>query len=134
MKFLEYIRKYWKFIAIGVIIILFFWQYIAGWAQTRNLYNQLLDNLREDKTKVIEVLEERVTNYEMEIANLQEEVEKVRKDREVLKAESTKANAEVARLKEVNRELEGRRENIVAPSDINKLIDDLHKFGLKSIR
>lgn len=115
---------WWGWFALA-IAILFFWQSLSGWAASRKLYDMALDNLRIDQSKIVETLEEIITERERELANIYEELERV-------KQQQVQARAETERLKGKIRELQAQRENILVPGDPDRLVDELRRFGIGS--
>ena len=120
----------WGWIVIVIFIILI-WQHLSGWTVSRKLYNMALNQLREDKTAVIEKLESDKKERDTIIINLGNQVKDVQKKRVVAEAESQ-------RLRGLNDEkdkeilkLKNERILIVVPTDPNALADEFRKRGLK---
>jgi len=124
---------WWGWIAI-VIAIFFLVNYISAKAMNRSLFNLALDQLREDKTAIVDRLKEDVEKGKEEKTQLKNQIATVQKQRDTAQAESQKLkglvnekNAEIAKLKK-------EREAIVVSGDPDSLINDLHKMGYKSAR
>ena len=117
---------WWGWLALA-IAILFLWQSLSGWAATRKLYDMALDNLRADQVKIIETLQEALTEREKELQDLYAEVARV-------KQQQVQARAETERLKGRIRELQTQRENIVVPGDPDRLVDELCRMGFSSAK
>ena len=130
--FLSILKKipWWGWILI-VVAILFFANWISAKAMNRSLFNLALDQLREDKTKVIDRLKEDVEKERQQKEELKGQVAIVQKQRDAARAESLKLkglvnekNAEIARLKK-------ERDAIIVPIDPNALADEFRKRGYK---
>lgn len=123
---ITFLRKipWWGWVAL-LIVILFLWQSLSGWVASRKLYDMALDNLRHDQNKIIETLEEALTEREKELANLYQ-------DLHLLKTQQAQARAETEKLKGKIRELQVQRENILVPVDPDRLVDELRRFGIGS--
>jgi len=125
ISFLKKIPSWgWLALAIGILWV---WQSLSGWAATSKLYNMALDNLRQDQSRIVRILEETVTERERELANLYEELDRV-------KQQQVQARAETEKLKGRIRELQAQRENIVVPGDPDRLVDELRRMGLSSAK
>lgn len=133
--FLNLLKKipWWGWIAIA-IAILFLVNYISSRALNRSLFNLALDQLREDKTAIVERLSKDKEQGDKTIAELQNQVKNVQQRRAAAEAESKR----LARLvNEKNNEiirLKAERDAIVIPTDPDKIVEDLRGLGLKSIR
>ena len=121
---------WWIYVAAFVFIILV-WQSMSGWAMSRKLYSMALDQLREDKTAIVEKLKQDQTEKAKAIADLQDKVKDVQRKRASAEAESQRLarlvnekDTEIFRLK-------AERDAIVIPTDPNALADEFRKRGYK---
>jgi hypothetical protein len=114
---------FWIVVMVGILIL---WQSLSGWAQSRKLYDMMLDQFREDQSRVIKDKEEWIADCEKEISELNSELQGVRKDKETQRAEN-------GRLMEVIRGIQAQRENIVVPDDPDGIVRKFHELGFKSI-
>jgi len=130
--FLNLLKKipWWGWIAIA-IAILFLVNYISARALNRSLFNMALDQLREDKTTIVENLKKEQEKDRQAIAELESEVRDVEQKRIAAEAESLRLarlvnekNAEIKKLKK-------ERDAIVVPTDPNALADEFRKRGYK---
>ena len=130
--FLNLLKKipWWGWIAIA-IAILFLVNYISARALNRSLFNMALDQLREDKTTIVENLKKEQEKDRQAIAELESEVRDVEQKRIAAEAESLRLarlvnekNDEIIRLKK-------ERDAIVIPTDPNALADEFRKRGYK---
>jgi chromosome segregation ATPase len=133
--FLSILKKFpWWFWVGIVVLILVVWQLASGGSASRKLYQMALDNLREDQTNIINQKEEWIKTCEAEIARLEEERERIQKEKANIQRRASESAAEVARLKGRIGELQTQLQSIIISDDPDRIIDDLHKFGLKSIK
>lgn len=130
---LQISKKWWVWVVVIVFIIVV-WQQMSSWVMSRKLYNMALDNLRQDQSKVIKVLEENMKGYETEIGKLNQEIESVQKEKALEKAKAEQSAIEVARLKGKINELQTQLQNIVVSDNPDRIIDDLNKLGYGPIR
>lgn len=115
---------------IGIVVGIFFLaNYASSKALNRSLINLALDQLREDKTAIVERLNQDVKKADEEKAQLQNKIAIVQRQRDTAQAESLRLkglvnekNSEIARLK-------AERDAIVVPTDINALADEFRKRG-----
>jgi len=128
--FLSVLKKIplWGWIAIA-IAILFLVNYASSRVLNRSLFNMALDQLREDKTAIVDRLQEDVQKGKEEKAQLQTKIEAVQRKAAAAEAESLRLkglvnekNAEILRLKK-------ERDAIIIPVDINALADEFRKRG-----
>jgi hypothetical protein len=124
MNFLK--RFPWWFWIVVILAILFAWQFVSGWSESRKLYNMMIDQLREDQNQVIQDKEAWIADCEKEISELYLELDQVKKLRNIQQAEN-------GRLMEVIRGLQARREDIVVPDDPDRIVDQFHSLGFRSI-
>lgn len=120
----------WGWITIA-IAILFLVNYISSRALNRSLFNLALDQIREDKTAIVERLKQDQKEKAQAIVELQSQVKDVQRKRAVAEAESKRLvrlvnekNDEIIRLKK-------ERDAIVIPADINTLADEFRKRGYR---
>ena len=122
---------WWGWVAI-VIAILFLVNYISSRALNRSLFNLALDQIREDKTAIVERLKQDQKEKAQAISELKSQVKDVQQRRVVAEAESKR----LARLvNEKNQEiirLKAERDAIVIPVDINALADEFRKRGYRT--
>ena len=131
---LSLIKKipWWGWAALGVAI-LFSWQSFSGWAASRKLYDMALNQLREDRTQIIEEKEAYIKDCEDEISKLAGEKEALKKEKLIIQRQASESAAEIARLEGNVNALERQLQNITVGDDPDRLIDDLRKRGLSTI-
>ena len=100
----------------------------------RKVYNFTLGNFRQDQTNVIQAKEENERMYEMEIARLQGEVERLQKEKAVVQAKAAQSGAEVTRLKGRINDLQIQIQSIVVSDNPDRILDDLRNLGFRSIK
>jgi peptidoglycan hydrolase CwlO-like protein len=130
---MDFLKRRWKWVAFIVLalVLLFLWQSLSGWAMSRKLYGMALDQLREDKTTIVEKLKKDQKEKAKDILDLQNKVKDVQQKRVSAEAESKR----LARL--VNEKdieiifLKKERDAIVIPTDPNALADEFRKRGYK---
>jgi phage shock protein A len=113
---------WWGWLALA-LAILFLWQSLSGWAASRKLYDMALDNLRQDQSRIVKTLSEIVTEREMELAGVYEQLEAV-------KQQQAQTRAETERLRGKIRELQARRDTIIVSDNPDTLVNDLRGFGI----
>lgn len=123
--------KYWIVI---VIAILFLINYASSRALNRSLFNMALDQLRKDQGQVIQQKDEWIKTCEDQILDLQNDIEKVQKEKTIERARAAQSAAEVVRLKGRNDELQFKIDNIIISNDPDIVLDSLRKQGIRSIR
>jgi septal ring factor EnvC (AmiA/AmiB activator) len=121
---------WWGWVVIG-ISILFLANYASSRALNRSLFNMALDQLREDKTAIVENLKKDQKEKAKDIADLQGKVKDVQRKRAAAEAESKRLarlvnekDTEIGRLKK-------ERDAIVIPTDPNVLADEFRKRGYR---
>jgi peptidoglycan hydrolase CwlO-like protein len=129
MTFLKKV-PWWGWITI-VIAILFLINYASSRILNRSLFNMALDQLREDKTTIVETLKKDQAEKAKAITDLQNKVKDVQQKRVSAEAESKRLarlvnekDTEIGRLKK-------ERDAIVIPTDPNALADEFRKRGYK---
>jgi len=124
----------WKMILIGAgcLFILLLVGSLTG--ANQKLLNMALDQLRDDKTRVVEVQAENQKWYEGEMKKLEEERDLLREEKTVLANEKNQLASEREALKGWIHELQAKRDVIVVSDDPDRIIGDLRKLGLGSIR
>jgi len=124
----------WKMILIGAacLVILLLVGSLTG--ANQKLFNMALDQLRDDKSRVVEVQAENQKWYEGEMKKLEEERDLLQQEKEALQNEKTQLASEREALKGWIHELQAKRDIIMVSSDPDLIIGDLHKRGLSSIR
>lgn len=124
---LSFMKKIPWWLWIGAFVAVFLiWQNLSGWAMSRKLYDMALDNLRQDQSKIVRILEETITEREREIAGLEVEIQDVKKQRAVAQAENERLKGKIS-------ELQSQRENIVVPSDPGGIVTELRGLGFGSV-
>jgi peptidoglycan hydrolase CwlO-like protein len=123
----------WGWIAIA-IAILFLANYASSRALNRSLFNMALDQLREDRTGVVQQRDEWIATCEKQILDLQKDVERVQKEKAIEKARAAQSAAEVVRLKGRINALQVQIDNIVVSHDPDAVLDSLRKQGIRSIK
>jgi peptidoglycan hydrolase CwlO-like protein len=123
----------WGWIAIA-IAILFLANYASSRALNRSLFNMALDQLREDRTGVVQQRDEWIATCEKQILDLQKDVERVQKEKAIEKARAAQSAAEVVRLKGRINALQDQIDNIIVSHDPDAVLDSLRKQGIRSIK
>ena len=130
--FLSILKKIplWGWIAIA-IAILFLANYASSRVLNRSLFNLALDQLREDKTAIVEKLKQDQVEKARAITDLESKVKDVQRKRAAAEAESKRLarlvnekDTEIGRLKD-------ERDRIVIPTDPNALADEFRKRGYR---
>jgi hypothetical protein len=123
---LNFLKKlpWWTWLAAAIAIFIL-WQSISGWAASRKLYTMALDNLREDQSNVVRVLEENAKIYESELMRVTRELEALKQRQVAVRAENQRLAGRVY-------ELEREREAIIVPNDPNQIVDGFRSLGFKS--
>jgi peptidoglycan hydrolase CwlO-like protein len=131
--FLNFLKKIplWGWIVI-VIAILFLVNYASSRALNRSLFNMALDQLREDKTAVVEKLEQDKKEKAQAITELQNQVKDVQRKRVAAEAESQRLTRLVDEKNKEIVTLRKEREAIVVSGDPDALVLELHKLGYGS--
>lgn len=126
--FLNLLKKFpwwvWVALVVGIIVI---WQIATAGAMANKLYKMALNQLRQDQTNIIKEKDEWIKTCEDQIAKLAEEKAAIQKQKAAAQQEANRSAAEVARLKGENDALRIALQNIVVPTDPDKLIDGLRK-------
>jgi uncharacterized protein (DUF3084 family) len=124
----------WKLILIGAacLFILLLVGSLTG--ANQKLFNMALDQLRDDKSRVVEVQAENQKWYEGEMKKLEEERDLLKQEKAAVQSEKKQVAAERDALKGWIRELQTKREIIVVSDNPDLIIGDLRKRGLSSIR
>jgi len=118
----------------AIVAILLLWQSLSGWAYSRKLYGMALDNLRKDESRVIRDKDEWIKVCESAILDLKKEVDKIGREKARVQLEANQSAVEVARLKGRINELQEMLKRIVISNDPDVVINDLKRYGLRSIR
>jgi len=118
----------------AIVAILLSWQSLSGWAYSRKLYGMALDNLRKDESRVIRDKDEWIKVCESAILDLKKEVDKIGREKARVQLEANQSAVEVARLKGRINELQEMLKRIVISNDPDVVINDLKRYGLRSIR
>jgi hypothetical protein len=116
-------------VILGILVVV---EMATGAMGSRKLYNMALDQLREDKTAVVERLEQDKKEKAQVITELQNQVKDVQRKRVAAEAESQRL---VGLVNEKNKEiitLRKEREAIVVSGDPDALVLELHKLGYGS--
>jgi len=121
---------WWGWIAI-VIAILFLVNYISSRVLNRSLFNMALDQIREDKTAIVERLEKDQRENAKVIAELKNQVKDIQQRRTAAEAESKKLARLVDEKNQEIKKLKKERDAIIIPADINALADEFRKRGYK---
>jgi FMN phosphatase YigB (HAD superfamily) len=124
----------WKMvliIAIGLSILLLVGSLTGA---NQKLFNMALDQLRVDRSRVVEVQAENQKWYEEEMEKLAEERDQLREEKLSVQMEKAQIIAERDALKGWVNELQKKRQVIVVSDDPDRIIGDLHKLGISSIR
>ena len=124
----------WKMILIGAgcLGILLLVGSLTG--ANQKLFNMALDQLRDDKSRVVEVQAENQKWYEGEMKKLEEERDLLREEKAALQNEKNQLASEREALKGWIHELQAKRDTIFVSDDPDLIISDLRKLGLGSIR
>lgn len=126
--FLLFLKKFpWWFWVGLVVAIIVIWQIATAGAMANKLYKMALDNLRADQTEALKQKDEWIKACEGQIVQLAKEKEQVQKEKLIAQKDAINSRAEVARLKGENNALRIQLQNIVIPTDPDKLVDGLGK-------
>jgi len=130
--FLSILKKIplWGWIAIA-IAILFLANYASSRALNRSLFNMALDQIREDKTAIVEGLKQDQKEKAQAISELKSQVKDVQQKRVVAEAESKRLARLVNEKDNEIIRLKAERDAIVIPADINALADEFRKRGYR---
>jgi len=129
-----WIKSHWKLlltIIIGLLIALWI---LSVTGMNKELYNMMLNQLREDKTAVVEGLKKELDITKQEKAKIKEEQIALAKEKEQWRQRSLREAEENTKLKGEVNVLKTKLSQIVVSDDPKKIIDDLHRSGIKSIR
>ena len=124
----------WWAWAVVLIVIVLIWQNLTGWAAARQIYDQALDNLRADQTRVVDTLQENQKMYEAEIVKLQTELERVQKQKQEIVVQRNRLLSENETYKEKIRVLQAQRDNISVPVDLAGVVNEFHRLGFSSVK
>lgn len=119
---------------VAVIVVILLWQTMTGWAMARKYYGMMLDQLRDDQSRVIEVLEENMKDYEQQILDLQKQIEANKKSQASVRAENERLKIIIGEKNAQILALEREREAITVPRDPDKLVGELHRMGYRTAR
>ena len=121
---------WWGWGAIAILTLLII-NFASSRALNRSLFNMALDQLREDKTAIVDRLKKDQEQSAKAIAELQNQVKGVQEKRAIAEAESKRLarlvnekNAEIFKLKK-------ERDAVVIPDDLNALADEFRKRGYR---
>ena len=113
---MKYLKKIpWWGWAVFFVAIFIFWQFLSGWGETGKLYNIILDNLRTDQSRIIQLKNEWIKDCEEEIAKLEKEKERLQKEKATIQRQASESATEIAKLKRRINELQIQLQNIVTP-------------------
>jgi TolA-binding protein len=129
---MDLIKKYFIWILLAVCVIVLIMGQLSG--ANSKIYNMVLDQLRDDQSKVVDTLETQLSQTELQIADLQAQRDQLRKEKEALLKQSEISYSEIKRLEGERHALQQAFEAIVAPSDLNSILLDLKRLGISSIR
>jgi peptidoglycan hydrolase CwlO-like protein len=116
-------------ISIGALVLLIWIGSITG--TNRKFYNMALNNLREDKTAIVQGLEQDQKEKAKTIAELQNQVKDIQRKRLSAEAESQRLTRLV---NEKNNEIVGLkkdRDAIIIPTNPDVLADEFRKRGYR---
>ena len=116
----------WKLILIGAASLFVFLLVGSLTGANQKLFKMALDQIRTDKTRIVEVQAENQKWYEHEIKNLQDQLDKNKQAQIATQKESQRLKDELAKW-------QAQRENIVIPSDTNSLVDGFRSLGFRSV-
>lgn len=122
----------WLLIGIVVLGILILVGSLTG--ANRKLFDMTLDGLRADQSKVVETQAQNEKWYESEIKKLNDEKDQLQKQRDNLHVEKVQLASERDALKGWINELQKKRDTVIVSDDPDRIIDDLRKLGIGSIR
>ena len=121
---------WWGWGAITILTLLII-NFALSRALNRSLFNMALDQLREDKTAIVDRLKKDQEQSAKAIAELQNQVKSVQEKRATAEAESKRLarlvnekNTEIFKLKK-------ERDAVVIPDDLNALADEFRKRGYR---
>lgn len=129
---MSFITSHWKLILIGIaVLIVLVWIGSVTGANSK-LYGMLVDQLRDDKSRVVEVQAENQKWYEETIRSIQDKLDAKEKELIATEAKLWEANRSIDEKDAEIFKLRKEREGIVTSSDPNLIVDDLHKLGYGS--
>lgn len=124
---------WWGWVGIGVAILLIV-NSASSYLYKRSLFNFALDNLRQDKTAIVEDLNENLKIKNQSIADLKKQVIEVQKKEAAAQAESERLRRLDLEKDDQILALKKERAAIVVSGDPDHLVDELHKMGYQSAR
>jgi TolA-binding protein len=124
---MDFVRLHWKLILIGIaaIVILVWIGSVTG--TNRKLFNMALNQIRTDQSKVVKVLEDQVTSYEQEIANLEAQLQATKKQQMAVRQENERLKGRVL-------EIQTKRETVVVSGDPDRIVIELRRLGFSSAK
>jgi peptidoglycan hydrolase CwlO-like protein len=125
------IKAHWLIILIVLAVIVAIFYFSGG---SSAAYKMLIDTLRTDQSKVVQVLEQQLSSSEKDVAALEAAKAQLQKDKATLQKKADESSAKVTQLNGEIDALQKKYAAYSAPTDPNAIIDDLHKLGIGSIR
>ncbi len=133
---LEFIKKYGLLIIIGIVALVWFWQSLTGWSQTRKYWNMVRDNIVSEEKKIIKQREQDLKDYKEKYKQVSEDKKKLAVKVRELEKEKLAVQIErdeIARERDaIKREKAEVRSRIPIESDA--LLDALRKRGMGRVR
>lgn len=127
----EVIKKMKWWMWIGLIALIFFLiNQASSYFYQRSLFNQFLDNLKEDQSQTIKAKDAWIKQCEDEIARQEKEKEQIRLEKIALEKKDKQSMAEISRLIGRNNDLQDRLDRIVVSDDPDRLLEDLRSRGI----
>ena len=124
---LNFVTKYWKWIAVAVAAIL-----LLSWVNSRaqltgKLWGMLFQEIKDDR----EAIEKDLVG---EINRLVDEKEGILKKLTILQADKDRLQKEKESLQNEKINLQNKLDTLVVPSQPNAIVDSLRELGLGSAR
>jgi len=118
----------WGAITISILLII---NFASSRTLNRSLFNMALDQIREDKTAIVEGLKQDQKEKAQAISELKSQVKDIQQRRAAAEAESQRLVRLVNEKNNEIKKLKAERDAIVIPVDINALADEFRKRGYK---
>ncbi len=97
-------------------------------------YALLLNQIKKGQSQIIKDKEEWIKSCETEIVRLQSEKEQIQKEKYFHQKQAVESAAEVIRLKGTINVLQIQLQNVVVSDDPDRIISDLQRLGIRSIK
>jgi uncharacterized coiled-coil DUF342 family protein len=120
---LTWLGNHWKLVALGLAILLIAY---GVWSRTdKTLFNMLATQYRQDESQAIKDRDEELAKLDKERDSVLNQLAQVQKEKDSYAAKYNDINKKYLDLVDAVG-------HIVVPTDLNAIIDDLHKHGYSS--